>query len=95
VEVAHAGRPHAELQRRKLILKAKVEKNTSDFSFKRLVRGGFNMGLIGSTCTALPSAPPPAAIAPSTRLQKQYTPIISRGRSRYRGAYTRPLFGLT
>ena len=48
----------AQLQRRKLNLKAKVESSMSHFSFKRLVPGGFNLGLIGSTCTALPSARP-------------------------------------
>jgi hypothetical protein len=39
---------------RKLNLKAKVESNISHFSFKGLVPGGFNMGFIGSTCTASP-----------------------------------------
>jgi hypothetical protein len=42
------------MKRRKLILKAKVESNLSYFSFKRLGPGAFNVGLIGSTCTALP-----------------------------------------
>jgi len=42
------------VQRRKLKLKAEVESSMSHFSFKRLVPGGFNVGLIGSTCTALP-----------------------------------------
>jgi len=40
--------------RRKLNLKAKVEGSLSHFSFKSLVLGGFNVGWIGSTCTALP-----------------------------------------
>ena len=44
----------ALMKRRKLILKAEVESSTSQFTFKRLVPGGFNVGLIGSTCTALP-----------------------------------------
>ena len=36
-------------------LKAKLNSSSSDFNFKCLVPGAFNMGLIGSTCTALPS----------------------------------------
>ena len=40
--------------RRKLILKANVQSSISCFSFKRLFPGGFNLVLIGSTCTALP-----------------------------------------
>jgi hypothetical protein len=39
--------------RRKLNLKAKFEGVPSYSSFKRSVPGAFNMGLIGSTCTAL------------------------------------------
>jgi len=39
---------------RKLNLTAKVESSMSHFSFKCLVPGAFNLGLIGSTCTALP-----------------------------------------
>jgi hypothetical protein len=39
---------------RKLNLKAEVESGSSQFSFKRLVPGGFNLDFIGSTCTALP-----------------------------------------
>jgi hypothetical protein len=35
-------------------LKAKLESSSSNFSFKSLVQGAFNVGLIGSTCTALP-----------------------------------------
>ena len=42
------------VQRRKLKLKAKVESGSSCFTFKRLVPGAFNVGFIGSTCTALP-----------------------------------------
>jgi len=45
-----------QCQRRKLNLKANFEGGPPYFSFKRLVLGDFNMGLIGSTCTALPSA---------------------------------------
>ena len=35
-------------------LKAKLESGLPYFSFKSLIPGGFNVGLIGSTCTALP-----------------------------------------
>jgi len=42
------------MKRRKLKLKAKLESTVSHFSVKRSVPGGFNVGLIGSTCTALP-----------------------------------------
>jgi len=51
---APAGGASAMVQRRNLNLKAKVESGSSHFSFKRSVPGGFNVGLIGSTCTALP-----------------------------------------
>jgi len=34
--------------------KAKFKSELSHFSFKCLVPGGFNMGFIGSTCTASP-----------------------------------------
>jgi len=37
-----------------LNLKAKSLSYSSGFSFTRFVPGGFNVGLIGSTCTALP-----------------------------------------
>jgi hypothetical protein len=37
-----------------LNLRAKFESSMLQFSFKRLVPGGFNLGFIGSTCTALP-----------------------------------------
>jgi hypothetical protein len=47
-------REHHVVAARKLSLKAEVDTSTSQFSFKRLVQGGFNLGLIGSTCTALP-----------------------------------------
>ena len=47
----------AVLQRRKLNLNAEVESSTSQFSSKRLVPGGFNLGFIGSTCTGLPYPP--------------------------------------
>ena len=42
------------LSRRKLKLKPDFECSSSNFSFKCLVPGGFNRGLIASTCTALP-----------------------------------------
>ena len=35
-------------------MKAKLESGSSHFSFKRLVPGSFNLGLIVSTCTAIP-----------------------------------------
>jgi len=35
-------------------LKARYEGDSSHYSFKRSVPGAFNVGLIGSTCTALP-----------------------------------------
>jgi len=38
---------------------SKVSRRSSYYSCKRLAPGAFNMGFIGSTCTALPSAPPP------------------------------------
>jgi len=52
-----------------LNLKAEVESSASQCSFKRLVPGGFNLGLIGSTCTALPGDQPlgPRATQHSTR----------------------------
>jgi hypothetical protein len=53
---------HADLQLRDVAAQVEFEskfgpKLESDLlysSFKRLVVGGFNLGLIGSTCTALP-----------------------------------------
>jgi hypothetical protein len=39
-----------------LNLKSNIESGSSHFSFKRVVPGGLNMGFIGSTCIALPSA---------------------------------------
>jgi len=50
--LASSGGPPL-LLRRKLKLKAKSESSLPYFSFKRLVPGAFNLGLIGSTCTAL------------------------------------------
>jgi hypothetical protein len=35
-------------------LKAMIESSQSHLSFKRLVLGGFSLGFIGSSCTALP-----------------------------------------
>jgi hypothetical protein len=43
-----------------LNLKAKFESGLSYFSFNRLIPGAFNVGLIGSTCTALPRHALPA-----------------------------------
>ena len=42
------------MKRRKLKLKANLESDFSNYSFKRLVPGAFNVGLIGSTCTTSP-----------------------------------------
>jgi len=54
-----------------LILKAEIESSTPHFSFKRLVRGGFNLNLIGSTCTALPrGCEPPRQCAYATRVER-------------------------
>jgi hypothetical protein len=49
-----------EVERCKLNLKAKVESSLSHFSFKSIGPGNFNMGFIGSTCTAPPRRPPTA-----------------------------------
>ena len=60
LEEVTAGRPPpttALMLRRKLHLKAEVESSIPHFSFKRFVTGGFNLDLIGSTCTALPRGP--------------------------------------
>jgi len=45
-----------QLYRRMLKLKAKLESSSSHYSFKSLlvVPGGFNMGFIGSSCSAPP-----------------------------------------
>jgi len=42
------------MKRRKLISKAQVESSIFHLNFKRLVPGGFNLGFIGTTCSALP-----------------------------------------
>jgi len=42
------------MERRKLNLKAKFGSVFSYSSFQRLDSGAFNVGFIGSTCTALP-----------------------------------------
>jgi len=62
----------ALVYRRKLNLKAEMKNHISIFSFKCLVPDGSNWGLIGSTCTALPSARL-AACGPST-LQRGRAP---------------------
>jgi hypothetical protein len=46
-------------------LKAKLGSSLSYFSFKSLVPGAFNVGFIGSTCTALPHGKAEAARAPT------------------------------
>jgi len=43
----HDVAAQAEFWRRKLNLKAEVERSTSHFGFKRSVPGGFNLGFIG------------------------------------------------
>jgi hypothetical protein len=58
-----------------LNLKAEVESSTSQFSFKRLAPGGFNLGLIGSTCTALPSEQHARASHQGLPPTKGYTPV--------------------
>jgi len=52
--LAHAD---AEVEWRKLNLKAMIEGSPSYFSLKRSVPGGFNVGFTGSTCTVLPRQP--------------------------------------
>jgi hypothetical protein len=47
-------RPTSMVYRRKLNLKANFEGDSSYYSFKRFVLGAFDVGLIGSTCIALP-----------------------------------------
>jgi hypothetical protein len=44
----------ALVQRRKLNLEAELQSGLSYFSFKSSISGAFNVGLTGSTCTALP-----------------------------------------
>jgi len=61
----------AEVERRKLKLKAKFESNLSYCSFKCLVPGAFNMGLIGSTCPA-PPKDTWSRMAATNRLVKMY-----------------------
>jgi hypothetical protein len=55
---------NASVYRRKLKLKPKFDNSFKCSSFKRSEPGGFNMGLIGSICTALPQTRP--ARAPKT-----------------------------
>jgi hypothetical protein len=62
---AHRGRhPPCSAQ---LTLKAKVESGSSYVRFKRVRSGAFSLGLIGSTCTALPrgAAHAPSSFAPA------------------------------
>jgi len=59
LQVAVVQRPEPgepQLYRRKLKLKPSFESGSAHLSYKRSVPGGFNVGLIGSTCTAQPSA---------------------------------------
>ena len=51
-------RSHSDtrVKRRKLNLKAKFEGDSSYYSFKRLAPDAVNVGLKGSTCTAVPGA---------------------------------------
>jgi len=35
-------------------IETKIDRTSAHFIFKRLVPGGFNVGLIGTTCTAPP-----------------------------------------
>jgi len=51
-------------------VESKVKGGSSYCSFKCLFPGGFNVGLIGSTCTALPwSSRPGTASAPGVRVR--------------------------
>ena len=72
--------------RRKLELKAKLESGSTYCRFKRLLPGAFNVGLIGSACTALPwcAGEPPGAWTRTPR---------GACRAPSAGAYTPPLFG--
>ena len=69
--------------RRKLNFKEEVESSISHFSFKRLVPGCFNVGLTGSTCTALPlpsrmtEAVRPAADDPLPEVYTQMGAVFS------------------
>ena len=65
-EKAHSACTSATLWRRKLKLKAKFESRSSHFSFKRLDPGGLNVGLMESTCTALPRPAAPRRACPRT-----------------------------
>ena len=62
---ALASSPSAtSVQRRNLNSKAKFEGGSSCYGFKRSVPGAFNVGFIGSACTALPRRLRPPARAP-------------------------------
>jgi len=50
-----------------LNFKAEVESSISQFGFKRSVPGAFNLGFIGSTCTALPGIPIPGGLPGGAR----------------------------
>ena len=66
------------MQRRKLNLKAEVESTISHFSFKRLAPGGFNSGLIGSTCTGPPKQSKAQQLhkSPDVAAQAEFETII-------------------
>jgi len=89
------------VQWRKLILKANLESGTPYFSLKSLVTGAFNVGLIGSACTALPrcrSLPTPAPTRCWRQRQRRTARHCGSTRTRRRrrrhrsGAYTRSHF---
>ena len=58
-------RGSTRLKRRKKNLIAKFQSASLYYSFKRLVPGAFNMGLIGSTCTGLPGVSVPCSGPPA------------------------------
>ena len=75
-----------QLERRKLNLKATLESSISHFSFKRLVPGTFNLGFIGSTCTALPSSARPTS---TTTVSALFDTIeLGRGAPVYQGQHS-------
>jgi len=59
-----AGSAPAVVQRLKLNLKAKFVNSPCYLSFKCIYPGAFNLGLIGSICTALPWMVTSAAASP-------------------------------
>ena len=67
--------PPTFTKRRNLKLKPKLESSISYYRFTRLIPGGFNMGIIGSTCKALPSCTDPC------RCQTSFCTPCSRERT--------------